>query len=111
MIDKSEFEDILVTVSHPWADIEMPLSEWAQRGPSKERPLMRIISAKRQSTGEPVPREELPQEFLNTLRTRRMQREGSLPTPWGMPSEDDPLPNLDGFPPEIREKLIRDWEG
>ncbi|WP_229076643.1 hypothetical protein [Actinoplanes sp. DH11] len=111
MIESSQFKDVLVTISHPWTDIEMPLAEWAQRGPSKERPLMRIVSAKWASTGEAIALEDLPQEYLNTRRTRRMQREGLLPAPWGMPPEDRPLPKLEGAPPDVRERLIRGWEG
>ncbi|WP_433824944.1 hypothetical protein ACQP2E_22695 [Actinoplanes sp. CA-015351] len=106
MIDVSDFDDITVTISHPWADIDMPLSEWAERGPSKQRPLMTILAAKRRSTGESISLDEIPPEFLNTRTTRQMQREGLLPTPWGPPPDDRPVRPLSrDIPPEIRAQI------
>jgi hypothetical protein len=49
-------DDILVTVAHPHGDIEVPLAEWIRRGPGP-RPLVRLASARRRSTGESVPLE------------------------------------------------------
>jgi hypothetical protein len=47
-------DDILVTVAHPHGDVEVPLAEWHRIGPGP-RPLVRLTSARRRSTGQPVP--------------------------------------------------------
>jgi hypothetical protein len=51
-------DDILVTVGHPHGDIEVPLSEWIDKGPGP-RPLVQLVSARRKSTGEPIPLEDI----------------------------------------------------
>ncbi|GIF07979.1 hypothetical protein [Actinoplanes siamensis] len=109
MIDRSEFDDITVTVAHPWGDLETPLTEWAANGPGRDRPFIPIVAATRRSTGERVSLDEIPAEYHNTRATRQMQREGLLPSPWGPPPEERqrrPLsPNL---PQHVREAIERD---
>lgn len=47
-------DDILVTVAHPWGDIEVAYPDWVRIGPGP-RPLVQITSARRRSTGKPIP--------------------------------------------------------
>jgi hypothetical protein len=35
-----------------------------------------------------VPLEEIPLQFRNTAESRRLQRLGLLPAPWGLPPEE-----------------------
>lgn len=51
-------DDILVTVGHPFGDVEVPLAEWVRRGPGP-RPRVRIVAARRKSTGEAVPLDQI----------------------------------------------------
>jgi hypothetical protein len=89
LIDPSEHDDVIVTVAHPWGDVETTLQTWITRGPGP-RPLVRIVAAKRRSTGEPIPMDQIPLEYHNSPESRRLQRLGRLPTPWGPPPGDDP---------------------
>ena len=79
-----EFPDVTVTVAHPFGDLDVPLLEWIRIGPGP-RPLVAISAAYRTSTGEEIPLEEIPLEYHNSPESRRLQREGKLPTPWGPP--------------------------
>jgi hypothetical protein len=99
MIDPSEYDDIIVTIAHPWGDVPRPLSEWIAIGPGP-RPLVEIVSAKRKDTGEPVDMAEIPLEYHNSRETRRLQRLGQLPMPWGPPPDNEPKEME--IPPEIR---------
>jgi hypothetical protein len=83
MLDRAGYDDVLVTVAHPWGDIEVPLPTWIATGPGP-RPLMTIGKARRRD-GSPVPLEEIPLEYRNTAESRRLQRLGLLPAPWGPP--------------------------
>ena len=104
MIDPSEYDDILVTVAHPFGDVTPTLTEWIRLGPGP-RPFVRIVDAKRRSTGEPVPLDEIPLEYHNSRESRRLQRLGELPTPWGPPPDHEPT-EYDP-PPHIRAQMKR----
>jgi hypothetical protein len=82
MLSPEEHPDILVTVAHPWGDVEVPLNEWIRTGPGP-RPYVGIIAARRQSTGREVPMAEIPLEYHNSPEARSLQRQGLLPCPWG----------------------------
>jgi hypothetical protein len=99
MIDPAEYDDIIVTVAHPFGDLEQTLNEWIAIGPGP-RPLVEIVKARRKSTNEPVDMAEIPLEYHNTPTSRRLQRSGQLPTPWGMPSDVEV--HDDHLPPHIR---------
>lgn len=73
-------------VAHPWGDIEAPLPTWIEIGPGL-RPLVTISSARRRD-GSPVPLEEIPLQYRNTAESRRLQRLGLLPAPWGPPADE-----------------------
>lgn len=86
MLDRAVYDDVLVTVAHPGGDIEVPLPTWIETGPGP-RPLVTIGRARRRD-GSPVPLEEIPLEYRNTAESRRLQRLGLLPAPWGPPPEE-----------------------
>jgi hypothetical protein len=102
MIDPSEYDDIVVTVAHPWGNGYPTLTEWIATGPGRRR-LVGIIAARRKSTDEPVPMSEIPLEFHNSRESRRRQRLGELPAPWGPPPDHEP-PEMD-MPDHIRRLI------
>jgi len=81
MLDRAEYDDVIVTVAYPWGDIEAPLSTWIKIGPGP-RPLVTIGKAWRRD-GMPVPLEEIPLQYSNSAESRPLQWLGKLPTPWG----------------------------
>lgn len=89
MLSPEDYGDIVVTVAHPWGDIEAPLQTWIDTGPGP-RPYVGITAAKRLSTGAEVPLSEIPQEYHNSPEARSLQRQGLLPCPWGPPPEHEP---------------------
>jgi hypothetical protein len=88
MLSPSDYGDVLVTVAHPWADVEAPLTTWIENGPGPRR-YVSIVAARRASTGEVIPMSEIPLEYHNSPESRSLQRQGKLPKPWG-----DPPPEL-----------------
>jgi hypothetical protein len=108
MIPEDEYDDIVVTAAHPWGDVDVPLSQWVVRAPA--RPLVSIVAARRYSTGEPVDMTEIPLEYHNTRRSRRLQRLGQLPAPWGAPPDDSPPPQIDAdTPPGVRRMIMEEY--
>jgi hypothetical protein len=87
VLSPTEYAEILVVVAHPWGDIEVPLRTWVEKGPGPRR-FVGITAAKRRSTGEDVPLSEVPMEYHNSPESRRLQREGRLPCPWGPPPDE-----------------------
>jgi hypothetical protein len=88
VLTPSDYDDILVTVAHPWGDIETTLSAWIEHGPGP-RPFVTITSA-RQRSGDPVPMDAIPLQYRNNPESRRLQRQGLLPSPWGPPPDHEP---------------------
>ena len=86
MLDPEDYDDVIVTVAHPWGDIEASLRTWIQLGPGP-RPLTTISKARRRD-GTPVPLEEIPLQYRNTAEGRRLQRLGLLPAPWARPADE-----------------------
>ena len=84
VLSADEYHDIVVTIAHPWGDLEAPLETWIRIGPGP-RPYVEIVAARRLSTGAEVPLAEIPQEYHNSPEARRLQRQGLLPCPWGPP--------------------------
>jgi hypothetical protein len=79
MLDPAGYGDVIVTVTHPWGDIEAPLRTWIEIGPGP-RPLVTISKARRRD-GSPVPLKEITLQYRNTAESRRLQRLGLLPAP------------------------------
>jgi hypothetical protein len=82
MLSPEDYPDIVVTVAHPWADVEVPLEEWIRTGPGP-RPYVGITAARSLSTGREVPMREIPLQYHNSPEARSLQRQGLLPCPWG----------------------------
>jgi hypothetical protein len=73
--------DVLVVVAHPYANIEVPLAVWIERGPGP-RPLVRPVSARSRSTGESLPLSVIPLRYRNDEESRRAIRLGLIEDPW-----------------------------
>ena len=89
MLSPADYSDILVTIAHPWGDVQAPLEQWIQSGPGS-RPYVELTAARRVSTGEKIPLAEIPQEYHNSPESRGLQRQGLLPSPWGPPPTREP---------------------
>ena len=87
MLQPDDYADVVVIVRHPHGDVVVPLREWMVQGPGP-RPYVSIASARRISTDVPVPLDDIPAEYHNTPQSRRQQRLGRLPTPWGPPPDE-----------------------
>jgi hypothetical protein len=84
----ADYDDIIVTVAHPWADVETTLQAWIETGPGP-RPFVTITGARRRN-GDPVPLDAIPLQYRNNPESRRLQRLGMLPSPWGPPPDHEP---------------------
>lgn len=87
LVTADDYDDVIVTVAHPWADLEVTLRQWIQTGPGP-RPFVGITAA-RWRNGDPIPLDAIPLRYHNSPRSRRLQRLGLLPSPWG-PSPAEP---------------------
>ena len=74
-------EDVMVTIEHPFGQIETTLAEWMARGPGR-RPLLRPVAARSRSTGEPLPLTVIPLRYRNDEQSRAMIERGELESPW-----------------------------
>jgi hypothetical protein len=79
MLTPADYDDIIVTVAHPQADIETTLRCWIETGPGP-RPFTTITGTRRRN-GDPVPLETIPLQYHNSPESRRLQRLGLLPAP------------------------------
>jgi hypothetical protein len=89
VLTPAEYDDVIVTVAHRYADIETTLRRWIETGPGP-RPFVTITAARRSSSGDPVPLEAIPLQYHNSPESRRLQRLGLLTAPWGPRSDDEP---------------------
>jgi len=76
-----ETSDILVSLSHPHGDIEVPLSEWITHGPGA-RKYLKPTSVKRASTNEKLPITVIPIQYRNTFLSRMLIYMRFIPKPW-----------------------------
>ena len=74
-------DDIVVTVSHPYQDIEVALRDWIRMGPGP-RYLVRPTAAKHRVTGVSLSLTVIPLQYRNDHESRRLIREGKLANPW-----------------------------
>jgi hypothetical protein len=88
MLEPADYDDVIVTVAHPWADVETTLRQWIAAGPGP-RTFTAIVSA-RWRHGDPIPLNDIPPQYHNSPESRRLQRLGMLPAPWGPPPEEEP---------------------
>jgi hypothetical protein len=88
-LSADEYSDVLVTLAHPWGNLEVSLDSWILVGRGARR-YVGIVAARRSSAGREVPLSEIPLEYHNSSESRRLQRQGLLPCPWGPPPEVEP---------------------
>lgn len=88
MLTPAEYDDVIVTVAHPYADVETTLRQWIETGPGP-RPFVTITAARR-SNGDPVPLGAIPLQYRNGPESRRLQRLGLLAAPWGLAPDNEP---------------------
>ncbi len=74
-------DDVVVVVSHPYADFDCPLRDWMARGPGP-RHGTRPVSARSRATGEALPLTVIPLEYRNDRRSRALIAAGRLASPW-----------------------------
>jgi hypothetical protein len=81
-VDGPDPANVIVTVGHPFGDVDVPLSAWISRGPGP-RSLVRPIRARRGGTGEPLPLAVVPLRYRNDAESRALIAAGALePPPW-----------------------------
>ena len=82
-------DDVLVVISHPFGDIEVPLAVWIATGPGP-RPLVLPVQARSRSTGQPLPLSVIPFQYRNDEKSRQAIRDGLLDDPGQTsPNQDD----------------------
>ena len=81
MAREPDYSDILVTVAHPFGDVEVPLDTWIARGPGP-RPLVRPVSARSKGSGERLPLSVIPLQYRNNGLSRTLIAMGLLRDPW-----------------------------
>jgi hypothetical protein len=86
VLTPADYDDVIVTVAHPYADIETTLRHWIETGPGP-RPFV-MITAARRSNGDQVPLDAIPLQYHNSPESRRLQRLGLLAAPWGPPPDE-----------------------
>lgn len=74
-------DDIIVTISHPFGEVHVTLSEWIRRGPGP-RPLVRPVAARSALSGEELPLTVIPLQYRNDERSRAMIERGEIANPW-----------------------------
>jgi hypothetical protein len=87
VVAPEDYDDVIVVVAHPMADVETTLRHWIATGPGP-RPFVTIVAA-RWRNGEPIPLEAVPLQYRNSPESRRLQRLGLLPAPWGPPPDEE----------------------
>jgi hypothetical protein len=88
MNEETSIDDVLVTIGHPFGDVEAPLSEWMAKGPGP-RSLVRPVRARSRSTGRPLPLTVIPLPYRNNGESRRAIREGRIGDPWPAAGSSD----------------------
>ena len=74
-------DDVLLTVAHPFGDVEVTLAEWIETGPGP-RPAVRPVRARSRSTGRPLPLSVIPFRYRNDAGSREAIRLDRLDDPW-----------------------------
>ncbi len=81
--------EVILVVSHPFADLDMPLAAWMATGPGP-RHGTRPIAARSRTTGEALPLTVIPRQYRNDRETRALIAAGKLDSPWRhLPWRDD----------------------
>ena len=88
MLTPADYENVIVTVAHPFGNVDATLRQWIETGPGP-RPFATIVAA-RWRDGDPITLEAIPLQYRNNPESRRLQRLGLLPAPWGPPPSEEP---------------------
>ena len=62
MLTPADYDDVIVTVAHPFGDVDTTLRQWIETGPGP-RPFVSIVAA-RWRNGDPVPLEAIPLQYV-----------------------------------------------
>ena len=81
MVEETDIREILVGLSHPFGDLQVPLDEWMRVGP-QGRPLMRPISAHDARSGKKLPLRVIPWRYRNSALYRLLVRSRLLRPTW-----------------------------
>lgn len=74
-------DDVILTISHPFGDVEVELDEWIRIGPGS-RDLVTPISARSKSTGRELPLSVIPLRYRNSSLSRLLISLRLLENPW-----------------------------
>lgn len=78
---KCDKNNLVVMISHPFGEIEIPLQEWMEQGP-KKRKLLRPTKLKNKKTNKYLPLNQIPLKYRNTSISRFFIKIGVLENPW-----------------------------
>lgn len=79
--DETQLDEVIVTVGHPWGDVEVSLRTWIELGPGP-RYLTRPVAAKQRDTNSPLPLAVIPLRYRNDEESRLFIQRGELENPW-----------------------------
>lgn len=74
-------DDVLLVITHPFGDVEVPLADWIATGPGPRR-FVRPVRAYSRSTGRRLPLSVIPLRYRNDEESRRAIADGLLDDPW-----------------------------
>jgi hypothetical protein len=74
-------DDVLLVITHPFGDVEVPLADWIATGPGPRR-FVRPVRAYSRSTGSRLPLSVIPLRYRNDEESRRAIADGLLDDPW-----------------------------
>jgi hypothetical protein len=81
MYEEHDPDDVLVTLDHPFGELEVTLARWMAVGPGP-RPLVRPIAVRSRSTGQELPMSVVPLAYRNDANARALFAAGKLKWPW-----------------------------
>lgn len=73
-------QDLLVTIEHPFGQIEVSLAQWMATGPGP-RTLLRPTVVRSRSTGQ-LPLTVIPLQYRNNEESRPLIADGTIESPW-----------------------------
>jgi hypothetical protein len=99
--------DVLVTLGHPFGQVDLTLHEWMLSGPGL-RQRVRPIAARSRLSGETLPLAVIPVPYRNDRRSRALIEAGEIESPWlALPSVGKfLLPDYDRFSALLRAKYL-----
>jgi hypothetical protein len=77
----TEHSRIVVLISHPFGNIEVPLEEWIATGPGP-RLFVHPIAAKDKTTSQSLPLDVIPLQYRNNEESINLIVEGKLINRW-----------------------------